>query len=34
VIDQLWPLVPAVVVVFALAIRVFWRFGKGPWDVS
>lgn len=32
--SQYWPVAALVVVVFALAIRVFWRRGRGPWDAS
>jgi hypothetical protein len=30
----LWPLGAVVVVVLAVSVRLFWRRGKGPWDVS
>lgn len=32
--SEYWPVAALVVVVAALAIRLFWRRGRGPWDVS
>jgi UDP-N-acetyl-D-glucosamine dehydrogenase len=33
VMPQPWELAIAVVVILALSVRLFWRRGKGPWDV-
>jgi hypothetical protein len=32
-IAQFWPLAGVAVIVLALAVRLFWRRGKSPWDV-
>lgn len=32
--SEYWPVAALFVIVAALAIRLFWRRGRGPWDAS